>query len=231
MAATHFPSFATGLIRKRVRGNVTHVTATPSTTPAPLDVASLLKTLAQAISDREDSGDVKGASVRAPEKFTGKDRTKYQTFIAQLRLVFRANSRRFASETNQVTYACSYLDDLVFSWYENYVAKGLEPEWFHNFAAFERELASQFGTINASAIAERKIQTLKMRPNDNINEYSWMSSSSFTSMISSSTPTTKRSTKLTSRKSSHNHTRVVRQIFEMRIPHEGSGIPRVQSHS
>ncbi|KAL8276119.1 hypothetical protein RQP46_011468 [Phenoliferia psychrophenolica] len=83
----------------------------------------------------------------------------------------RANERKFSSDTNKVTYACSYLDEVAFSWYENFVAKIIEPAWFHDFGLFELELSSQFGTINASAIAERKLQSSRMRPGDQINDY------------------------------------------------------------
>lgn len=144
------------------------------TPPAQLSNSSLqaiLASLATAISDRDNSGDVKGTSVRSPDKFSGKDRTKFRTFIAQLKLVFRANPRRYGTDTNKVTYACSYLDDNAFAWYENFVTQEVEPDWFSDFAAFEHELSVQFGTINAAAVAERKMGTLRMRPNEHINDY------------------------------------------------------------
>ena len=125
------------------------------------DLEDIFTTLAKAITDRDSTnGDVKGTSVRAPDKFSGKDRTKYRTFIAQLRLVFRANAKRFASDVNKVTYACSYLNDVAFSWYENFVPKDVKPDWFFDFSLFEQELSSQFGTINAPAITERKLGQL-----------------------------------------------------------------------
>lgn len=49
--------------------------------------------------------DTKGTHVRAP----GKDRQKYCTFIAPLKLVLHVSRRKYTSDTNEVTYVCSYL--------------------------------------------------------------------------------------------------------------------------
>lgn len=134
------------------------------------DVETLITTIMKQFQDG-GNGDVKGSSVRSPDKFTGKDRTKFRTFMAQLRLVFRANPRRYQSDTHKVTYACSYLDDIAFSWYENYVSRHIEPAWFNDYNAFERELSAHFGTINAAAAAERGLQRIKMRASDQVNDY------------------------------------------------------------
>lgn len=144
-----------------------------STSPGTPTVAyrSLLSTLTSALSGGDGPTDVSGTSVRPPDKFSGRERSRFRTFIAQNRLVFRANPQRFASDTNKVTYACSYLEGIAFSWYENFVTKAQEPDWFHDFTKFEHALEAQFGQINSSAIAERKVQRTTMKSGDKITEY------------------------------------------------------------
>lgn len=145
--------------------------STPTQCEPGTDIQGILRQLAEAIGSADDGADVQGTSVRPPEKFTGRERSKFRTFIAQVKLVFRANPRKFTRESSKVTYACSYLSDVAFSWYENFVTATNEPAWFNDFALFEHELEEQFGSINAEAIAERKIHHLKMRPSDTISNY------------------------------------------------------------
>lgn len=113
----------------------------------------------------------KGTDVRAPDKFTGLDRSKFKTYIAQCRLVFRANPKRFDTDTKQVTYACSYLDGLAFQWYQNFLDLDKDPAWFDNWKLFREELSKQFGEVNAEAVAERNIRGLQMRTSDSIVSY------------------------------------------------------------
>jgi hypothetical protein len=68
--------------------------------------------------------------------------------------VFRANPKKFDTDTKQVTYACSYLDGLAFQWYENYLELEDEPEWFDNWKLFREELSKQFGEVNYRATTE-----------------------------------------------------------------------------
>jgi FtsZ-interacting cell division protein YlmF len=119
----------------------------------------------------EISPSTKGTDVRAPDKFSGTDRTKFKTYVAQCRLVFRANPRKFDTDTKKVTYACSYLDGLAFQWYQNYLELDDEPLWFDNFRLFVKELREGFGEIDAQAAAERDIRLLSMRSSDNITTY------------------------------------------------------------
>ncbi|KAK4691061.1 hypothetical protein P7C70_g9429, partial [Phenoliferia sp. Uapishka_3] len=136
-----------------------------------MGLQAILSTLLSSLSEGETTSDIQGTSVSSPEKFSGHDRTKFRTFIAQNRLVFRANPRKFSTDANKVTYACSYLEGTAFLWYENYVSKNLEPAWFGNFELFEKELASQFGMINSTSIAERKINRTFMKTTEHISDY------------------------------------------------------------
>ena len=154
----------------RTQDKILPRTTAPQCEPGT-DLQGVLRQLADAIGNADGGSDIPGTSVRTPEKFTGRERSKFRTFIAQVKLVFRANPRKFAEDTTKVTYACSYLSDAAFSWYENFVTATLEPSWFHDFALFEHALEEQFGSINAEATAERKIHQLKMRTGDSISNY------------------------------------------------------------
>jgi hypothetical protein len=118
-----------------------------------------------------ESASTKGTDVRSPDKFSGTYRSKFRTYIAQCRLVFRANPRKFNTDTKQVTYACSYLDDIAFQWYQNALELDEEPAWFNNWSLFKAELQAQFGEVNVEASAERNIRLLNMKHNDQITTY------------------------------------------------------------
>lgn len=130
-----------------------------------------MKQMSKGFKTQDDSEDTKGISVRAPDKFTGQDRSKLRTFLAQCRLVFKSNPKKFKYDEKRVNYACSYLDDIAFLWYENFIVSNEEPEWFEDWILFESELQENFGVINAVHTAERKIKVLKMYNNNVINDY------------------------------------------------------------
>lgn len=119
----------------------------------------------------QEGGSSKGTDVRKPDRFSGKDRSKFRTFKAQLKLVFRANPNKFSTGTKKVTYACSYLDDLAFQWYENTLEDDVEPEWYHDFELFLEELHRQFGEVNAEQAAERKLNQLYMSSGSRVVDY------------------------------------------------------------
>lgn len=128
---------------------------------------ALIKTLVKS----NDGPVPKGTDVRHPDKFDGVDRSKLRTYLAQCMLVFRANPRKFDTDTKKVTYACSYLDGLAFDWYENIIDSEIEPDWFHNWSIFRTTLDYHFGEINPSHAAERKIRTLIMKDSESVITY------------------------------------------------------------
>jgi hypothetical protein len=142
---------------------LTPATEPRETTPANFQ-DTLLSLLGQSVS-------TKGTDVRPPDKFSGTDRSKFRTYIAQCRLVFRANPHKFNTDTKQVTYACSYLDGIAFQWYQNALELDEDPVWFDNWSLFKNELQSQFGEVNVEASAERNIRLLNMKHNDQITTY------------------------------------------------------------
>ena len=150
------------------RTNASPIDDNDDPTPVPDTTATIQNALMTLLGNSVSS---KGTDVRSPDKFTGVDRTKFRTYIAQCRLVFRANPVKFNTDTKQVTYACSYLDGLAFQWYQNALELDEDPLWFDNWNLFKNELQSQFGEVNIEATAERNIRTLNMKTSDNITTY------------------------------------------------------------
>lgn len=142
----------------------------PSPNINDLDHATLIA-LIKTLTRGNEPPSSKGTDVRPPDKFNGLDRTKLRTYFAQCLLVFRANPRKFDTDTKKVTYACSYLDGLAFDWYENLVDQLEEPAWFHDWTLFRSTLDYHFGEINPSHAAERKIRTLHMTERDTVINY------------------------------------------------------------
>jgi hypothetical protein len=148
-------------------------------TPTIDNPTSNINTLAQAtlialirtLTRSNEPPSSKGTDVRSPDKFNGLDRSKLRTYFAQCLLVFRANPRKFDTDTKKVTYACSYLDGLAFDWYENIVDQPDEPAWFHDWTLFRTTLDYHFGEINPSHAAERKIRNLHMTERDTVINY------------------------------------------------------------
>ena len=92
--------------------------------PQPVNANPSYATLLSAIAEGKGS---RGTDVSAPSKLSGSDRSKFRTFIAQWRLVFRANPNKFNNNTKKVIYACLNLEGIAFSWYENFLEIDDEP--------------------------------------------------------------------------------------------------------
>ena len=157
-----------------------HQEATPIPTPTPSvrsersnskDASNILLNLIKGLSESSADSTSKDSNARAPDRFTGLDRTKFTTFLAQCKLVFRANPKKYKDDTKKVTYACSYLDGPAFEWYKRYLEAIDEPDWFDSWELFKDELTRNFGPKNLKATAERDIRELSMKPNHEVVTY------------------------------------------------------------
>ncbi|KAI5479165.1 hypothetical protein MNV49_004025 [Pseudohyphozyma bogoriensis] len=167
---------ANSLAATEIEGNLDDLQDQPRpTTPAlsetPQAVVSLESTLAALLSKIADSSSAKGTHVRAPDKFSGVDRSKYRIFVAQCLLVFRSSPHKFDTDAKKVNYACSYLDGIAFMWYENHLVSDTEPDWFYDWNLFKSVLKEHFGEVNATHAAEHKIRSLSMKGNDTLINY------------------------------------------------------------
>lgn len=115
----------------------------------------------------------KGIDVRTPDTFKGDDPSKLRPFLAQCRMMFRANPKKFPDQQSQVLYAASYLEAVAQAWFEPYLFAQEEetPEFLTSFSKFEEELTTLFGDPDAVATAEYKINKLHMKENHQVSKY------------------------------------------------------------
>jgi Ty3 transposon capsid-like protein len=117
----------------------------------------------------------RGTSVRPPDKFTGTDRSKLRTFLAQCRMAFLANPSKYPTERSKVMYSASYFDSVALSWFEPFLFMDNDdqnlPSFMNSFKNFESELTSLFGDPDAVATAEHKLHKLKMKEDHQVSRY------------------------------------------------------------
>jgi Ty3 transposon capsid-like protein len=117
----------------------------------------------------------KGTTVRAPDKFTGSDRTKLRTFLAQCRMAFFADPSKYQSERSKIMYAASYFDSVALSWFEPFLFMDNDdqnlPSFMNSFKEFESELNNMFGDPDIISTAEHKLNRLKMREDHQVSRY------------------------------------------------------------
>lgn len=112
-------------------------------------------------------------SVRSPDPFKGTDRSKLRSFLAQCRMAFAANPRKFVSEKSKIMFAASYFTSVALAWFEPFLF--LEPEeapsFLSSFSSFEEELMKTFGDPDSEATAEHKLNSIKMKEDHQVSRY------------------------------------------------------------
>jgi hypothetical protein len=89
-------------------------------------------------------------------------------------MAFAANPRKFTSERSKVMYAASFLTSVALAWFEPYLFLESEeesPSFLSSFASFEDELIKTFGDPDAEATAEHKLNSIKMKEDQEVNRY------------------------------------------------------------
>jgi hypothetical protein len=95
-----------------------------------------------------------------PEKFDG-DRTKLRDFVNQVRLVFRLQPHRYATEKTQVGFIRSLLTGTALSWFSSLLEK--DSPLLANLDRFLDEFSRTFGERDRALIATTKLRTLQQR--------------------------------------------------------------------
>lgn len=115
----------------------------------------------------------KGIDVRSPEPFRGDDPSRLRPFLAQCRMMFKANPRKFTNERAKVLFAASYLESVAHAWFEPFLFDDNENDhpFLSSFTLFEEELNSLFGDPNAELTAERKLNKLHMKEIHQVAKY------------------------------------------------------------
>jgi hypothetical protein len=98
--------------------------------------------------------------VSLPEKFDG-DRTKLRDFVNQVRLVFRLQPHRYATEETQVGLIGSLLTGTALSWFSSLLEK--DSPLLADLDQFLEEFSRTFGERDRALIATTKLRTLQQR--------------------------------------------------------------------
>ena len=142
-----------------------------SATPTDPTLLAILERLTDRLTTSTPDSSSKGPDARAPDRFSGIDRSKLQSFLAACRTVFLYHPGKFTNDRAKVLYAASYLDGVAASWFEPNLFKTPEPDILSSYSIFEEKLKSMFGEPNEEAAAERKLQNLRMSSHHRVAHY------------------------------------------------------------
>ena len=101
-----------------------------------------------------------GKLLNKPEAYDGKDRSKCQTFISQVKLYISGNQDIFPTSEDKVLFAATYLRDKAFTWFEPRMNQ-LEDPILHDFELFCEALLNSLGDPELKKSMMRKLKTLK----------------------------------------------------------------------
>ena len=101
-----------------------------------------------------------GKLLHKPEPYDGKDRSKCQTFISQVKLYISGNAEIFPNEEAKVLFAATYLRDKAFTWFEPRMNKPEDPN-LHNFELFCQSLLHSLGDPELKKTMMRRLKGLK----------------------------------------------------------------------
>jgi hypothetical protein len=98
--------------------------------------------------------------VSLPEKFDG-DRTKLRDFVNQIRLVFRLQPQRYATEETRVGLIGTLLSGTALSWFSSLLEKN--SPLLADLDQFLEEFSRTFGERDRALVATTKLRTLQQR--------------------------------------------------------------------
>lgn len=139
-------------------------------------LATTLADARRADSTPPDSDSHKSFKPRDPEKFSGKDRSKLPEFIAQCRIVYLSQPRKFTSDTAKILFMGSFLESPALDWFSSIFMKerpaGEElPPFCTEFSAFTSKLETLFGEPDRQHRAEEELRNLRMKDNHRVTRY------------------------------------------------------------
>ncbi len=99
--------------------------------------------------------------VNPPEIFTG-DKTKFSTFLRQLKLNFVADSASFANDQAKIIYALSFMrDNTAGAWSEAFIDEAISKNSWDKWSEFEAKLTKSFGDPNEHRNAQDSLDSLR----------------------------------------------------------------------
>jgi hypothetical protein len=103
------------------------------------------------------------------EYFHG-ERSKLRSYLMQVKLVHSLNPSKYASETNKVLIAATYLRGDAQSWFELYFTRHLDGDddketraIFNKFTLFEAKLKQVFGSVDEERVTARMVRQLRQQ--------------------------------------------------------------------
>jgi Retrotransposon gag protein/Zinc knuckle len=116
-----------------------------------------------------ESNETKLKSDIRVEFFHG-ERAKLRAYLMQIKLVHALDPSKYASETNKVLIAATYLRGDAQSWFEPYFSKFLNGDddeeakrIFSKFAYYENKLKQVFGSMDEERVAARQLRQLRQK--------------------------------------------------------------------
>ena len=120
-------------------------------------IKQLQKTIAEGASAVKDN-------VPEPETFNGTDRTLFQPFLNQIKLIFKVKPYNFTTDRSKVLYLLTHLRGTAADWVEPYLREDNQEDpdnVLNNFSKFEKDLNLMFGDRNQTRTAARALRRLE----------------------------------------------------------------------
>ena len=113
---------------------------------------------------------------RAPDHFNGRDRSKLPDFLAQCRINFLSQPRRYPNDSAKILFIGSYLESPALNWFSSiFVAEGAEqrelPPFCYDLTLFVQKLESLFGEPDRQHRAEEELRKLQMKDTHRVTRY------------------------------------------------------------
>lgn len=126
---------------------------------------------------RPPDEDRHGFKPRAPDKFSGKDRAKLPEFLAQCRIYFLSQPRKFQNDSSKILFIGSYLDSPALDWFSSiFMKEGIDagdlPDYCTSLSLFIQKLESLFGEPDRQHRAEEDLRKLQMKDSHRVTRYS-----------------------------------------------------------
>ena len=108
-------------------------------------------------------------NIRTPDSFTGKDRRKWKSFLAECLMTFAAKPNTYWGQRPKVTFAVSYLTELAQRHYVTLLQYQPNHPALYSWGDFVTEFGNMFSNPNGKLEAERALTRSRMRDRDNFN--------------------------------------------------------------
>ena len=99
---------------------------------------------------------------REPDRFSGRDTSKVQTFILQCTLYFQNDLEAYVEDYKKINTAISFFEDLAMNWITPFLYIDPRPEILEDWGVFVRTLHDMFGDRDIMILAQSKLDALKM---------------------------------------------------------------------